>query len=231
MLAVAFVPHPPALVPDLCGGSVSELADVRTACGAAIDRLLATGPEVVWIVGVGSSERWYGDGDVGSLSDFGRPVTVQLSGPAGPEAACLPLSLTVGAWLLAQAGYAGERLALSLPSDVNDEQLRDLAVEFVGPGALLVMGDGSAMRDTEAPGTYHPSAVAFDDAVAEALGAGDSAALSGLDPRLGATVQAQGVGPWRLAGHCLHGVPVSADLLYYGAPFGVAYFAATWMPR
>jgi hypothetical protein len=228
--AVAFVPHPPALVPELCGGPVAELADVRAACTAAVDRLLATAPEVVWIIGTGPTEHWYGAGDIGSLAPFGRLVTVQLSGPRGPDAAPLPLSLTVGAWLLDQAGYAGERLALSVPADAGDEELRDLAEDIRSRGGLLVSGDGSAMRDADAPGTYHPAAGPFDDTVAAALSAGDPSALAALDRRLGAEVQAPGVAAWRLAGHCLRDVRVSADLLYYAAPFGVGYAVATWLP-
>lgn len=230
MLAAAFVPHPPALVPVLCGGPVTEFAEVRAACTAAVEAMLGAGPEVVWLVGAGPSERWYGAGDVGSLAPFGRPVTVPLSGPAGPDAGRLPLSLTVGAWLLQQAGYAGERLALAVPADAADEQLRELAGKFVGPGAILVLGDGAAMRGDDSPGTRHPADVGFDDAVAAALAAGDATALSALDPRLGAEVHSTGVAPWRLAGNCLRDVPVSAELLYYGAPFGVAYLAATWTP-
>ncbi|MBA2388967.1 MAG: hypothetical protein H0V67_01815 [Geodermatophilaceae bacterium] len=230
MLSVAFVPHPPVLVPELGGGPLTELSRVRQACAAAVSRLLATGPDVVWVVGDGPLERWYGAGDVGSLASFGRAVTVQMAGPAGPDGAVLPLSLTVGAWLLDQAGYAGERLALSVPGTAQDRQLRELAAEFVGRGALLVVGDGSAVRNAEAPGPALHAAVRFDDDVAAALAAGDAAVLSTLDPLLGLQLQAQGVGPWRLAGHCLRDVRVSADLLYYGAPFGVAYCVATWLP-
>lgn len=236
MLAVAFVPYPPALVPELCGGPVPELADVRAACATAVDRLVATGPDVVWIVGGGPSEQWYGSGDVGSLAPFGRSVEVHLSAPAGPAAARLPLSLTVGAWLLDRAEYAGERLALYIPVavdvdvDTDDRQSRGLAAELVGRGALLVMADGSAMRDAKAPGGYHPAAVPFDDAVAAALAAGEPAALSALDPRLGVEVQAQGVAAWRFAGQCLRDVRVDAELLYYGAPFGVGYTVALWTP-
>lgn len=228
VLAVAFVPHPPALVPELCGGPIPELADVRAASSTAVDRMLASEPDVVWIVGSGPSEQWYGAGDVGSLASFGRPVQAQLSAQAGPDGARLPLSLTVGAWLLDRAGYAGERLALSVPGAADDQQLRDLAAEFVGNGALLVLADGSAMRDLEAPGTHHPAAVEFDDAVAAALAAGDAASLSSLDSRLGVEVQAQGVAAWRLAGHRLRDVRVVAELLYYGAPFGVGYTVAFW---
>lgn len=231
VLAVAFVPHPPALVPELCGGSVDELADVRDASSAAVDRLLASGPDLIRIVGTGPSQRWYGAGDVGNLAPFGRPLGVQVAGAAGPDGARLPLSLTVGAWLLDQAGYDGQRLALSVPVDATDDQLDDLAEQFAGRAAGVVMGDGSATRHAEAPAAFHhPEAVPFDDAVAAALAAGDAAALFRLDPCVGTQVQAQGVGAWRLAGRLLRDVEVGAELLYYGAPFGVGYVVAVWTP-
>lgn len=231
VLAVAFVPHPPALVPDLCGGRVGELDGVRSSSSAAVDGLLAAGPERVWLVGSGPSQRWYGAGDGGSLAPFGRPVEARLGGPAGSGPPRLPLSLTVGAWLLDGAGYAGERLALSVPADADERLLRDLAAELVGPAAMLVLADGSATRGTDAPGPQHPSAGRFDDAVHAAIAAGDATALSTVDARLGADVRAQGVPAWRLAGFRLQGVPVDAEVLYYGAPFGVSYLVAGWVPR
>lgn len=230
VLAVAFVLHPPALVPELCGGPVAEFDDVRAACAVAVDRLIASGPDLVWIVGTGASERWYGAGDVGTLAGLGRPVRVELAGPAGPDASWLPLALTVGTWLLDQGGYAGERLALSVPANLADQQLRDLAEDFVGPGALMVVGDGSARRDPDAPGTFHPAAGPFDDAVVAALRAGHAAGLTALDPQVGVDVQSQGVGAWRLAGHVLRPARFAAEVLYGGAPFGVGYPVAVWTP-
>ena len=148
----------------------------------------------------------------------------------------LPVPLGLGGWLLERAGRYPPVAGVvagpdgSLPPDV----LADL--ELTGPAGLLVMGDGSGRRDEGAPGYLDPRAVPYDDSAAVALASGDPAALAAVDPVLGAKLLAAGAPAWRaagglLAGGLLAGGRYAAELLYAGAPYGVAYLVASWRRR
>jgi len=147
---------------------------------------------------------------------------VSLGGTSGDGPAELPLSLTVGAWLVADALDGAQAVrAWSVgtdggPVDVADE-----------PTALVVMGDGSARRSLAAPGYLDERAEAFDAGVAAALASGDPAALR-VDPELGAQLLAAGPAVWHVAADLLAGSRWTAELLYDAAPYGVGYFAAAW---
>jgi hypothetical protein len=67
--------------------------------------LLAAGPDLLVVVGGGARSAVYDGHAAGHLRDFGIPVTVGSGEPV------LPLSLTVGAWLLDQAGDEWRRAA------------------------------------------------------------------------------------------------------------------------
>jgi len=231
--AVAVCPHPPLLVPEVAGGAAWELENLRSACTEAIGQLLAAGPRLVCVVGAGTAERWYAAGASGSLRSYGVPLDVSL-GSTAEEMPTLPLSLTVGAWLLRRAGWAGDRCALAIPGTASHRDLSRLS-ERLGQLApvvgLLVMGDGSARRTERAPGYVDPRAASFDATVAVALAEADTAALAALDPALGAELLAAGTAPWRLLGHAAAGGAWDAALLSDSAPYGVGYVVATWARR
>jgi hypothetical protein len=111
---------------------------------------------------------------------------------------------------------------------------------------LLVMGDGSACRGQKAPGYDDPRAQPYDDGVARALATADAAALRGLDPLLSAELLVAGRAPWHVLASAADGgaggnggsgdggAPPAgwrAALTYYAAPYGVAYFVASWARR
>ena len=254
LTALVFGPHPPILVPELAAGASGDLDELREACSEAVSRLVTSGAELVCVVGGAERTQWYHESASGSLAQYGVPMTVTLgSGPVNPGAALgpshpagtgaepaeLPLSLTIGAWLL--IGCPLPRVGVGVGPDTDDEQCRVIAaraadprppVRLADPGTrvgLLVMGDGSACRSVRAPGYLDPRAASFDRAVARALGAGDAAGLSGLDPTLGRDLLAAGVPAWRVAGRAAAGLPITAELLYEAAPFGVGYLVASWV--
>jgi hypothetical protein len=145
----------------------------------------------------------------------------------------MPLSVTIGAWLLGRVGYAGPRHAVTVPATVADRELAALAAALaeVGRLALLVMGDGSARRSVAAPGYLDPRAAGYDAGVATALRDADAARLRSLDPALGAELLVAGVAPWRLAGHVAGAAgPLAGDVRYDAAPYGVGYLVAAWGP-
>lgn len=232
IIAAAICPHPPLLVPAVASGA-RELDDLRAACAEAVRRLIAVCPDVICLVGDGPDEQWYDDGAVGSFQSYGVPLDVPL-GAASNAVPTLPLSLTLGAWLLRDAGWAGRRCALAMPAAASDADLARLVTrisELAPAVGLLVMGDGSARRTEKAPGYVDPRAAGFDAAVATALAGADTVALAALDPALGVDLLAAGTTPWRLLGQAAAGASWAAALLADVAPYGVGYLVATWVRR
>jgi hypothetical protein len=231
--SVAFCPHPPALVPALAAGAADELAVLRAACFDAVVRLAGAGQRLL-VLGSGSPARPYAPTTRGTLAGYGRPVEVGLGAPAGDEPPELPLSLTIGAWLIGQAvGPDNGAIGFSVGSDPAETSLAAGQLERLGAEdvALLVMGDGSARRSRSAPGYLDPRAVAFDTDVLSALRRGAPDALAALDPVLGPELLAAGVAAWRAAGRLLAGAEFDAEVRYADDPYGVAYFVATWSAR
>ncbi|SFT65569.1 hypothetical protein SAMN05660657_02174 [Geodermatophilus amargosae] len=223
-MPVAFCPCPPLLLPEVARGAAADTGALLAACAAAVGALLTGRPDAVVVVGPGAEGR-YGSGDVGDLRGFGVDVEVPLDGAVRPGGRRLPLSLTVGAWLLDCAGYAGVRVG------AGPEDLAAVVAALPGRTGLLVMGDGSARRGDKAPGSHDPAAAPFDAAVAAALAEGDAGALAALDPAEGERLLAAGVPAWRAVGRLLAGRDVDAALLHDDAPFGVGYLVASWTGR
>jgi hypothetical protein len=101
LIAAAVCPHPPLLVPAAAGGAAAELDDVRTACDAAVSVLAKARPDLFVAVG-GAAEAAEFDGSAaGSLTAYG------VGWRTGDGTPVLPLSLTIGRWLLERAGLLG----------------------------------------------------------------------------------------------------------------------------
>jgi hypothetical protein len=231
--AVAFCPQPPLLVPALAAGAAGELAGLRAACAAAVLELPAPGRRLV-LLGAGESSRSHSPLARGSLAGFGVPIDVHLGSPGCGGALELPLSLTIGAWLVGDVlGPRSGAIGFSVGPDgsAGTGAAELLALAEAEDVALLVMGDGSARRAPTAPGYVDPRAVPFDDAVIAALRAGDAAALAALDPVVGAAVLASGVPAWRAAGRLLDGGSYDAEIRYADDPYGVNYVVASWTTR
>jgi hypothetical protein len=254
LTAAAVCPHPPLLVPEATGGlgpaaaggqagrvvppgtsrvtgasdpGAGELARLRAACRDAVAVLLAAAPDLLVVTGGAARTAEYPAGVGGSLADFGVPF-------AAGAASALPLSLTIGKWLLAGAGARipptawwgiasgaapGECLRLG-------EKLAALAPRV----ALLAMGDGPGRRARGAPGAADPGADRYDDRVAAALADADPGALAALDPRQDEELFVVGRAAWQvLAGAADQGGAFTADLRYAAAPFEVSYYVATWV--
>lgn len=226
ILGAAFCPHPPALLPAVAEGAAGELADVRDSACAAIAAVAANATRLV-LIGAGTRSARYRAGDWGSMRRFGVDIAVDLGAePVGP--AQLPLSLTIGAWLVRQAlGAVGvEAWAVGPDASAGIPAIDELA--SAADVALVVMGDGSARRSLTAPGYLDERAAAFDADVAAAIAGGDPAALRDIDADLGTQLLAEGVPAWHAAGALLAGRHYAAQLLVDAAPYGVGYFVGHW---
>jgi hypothetical protein len=211
ILAAAVCPHPPLLVPDIAPGTADELAELRSACDAAVRTLLGARPECVVIIGAGNLFSDADESAGGTLAGFG--VDVNVGGPLRT----LPLSLTIGAWLLDRAGWTGPRIYSTQ------------SPEIVGDVAVLVMADGTTTRSIQAPGFLDERAESYDAAIAQALANGDAEALAALDSDRGAQLGASGIAALQMLGVIAKGAEVTAQLRYDEAPFGVGYFVADWV--
>src|SRR4051812_12908857 len=149
LVAAAVCPHPPLLVPRFAGAAASELDGLRAACRQAIAVLLGTSPDEIVVVGSGPRTETYATGARGALGPWGVPQTITLGapGPANPPSdPDLPLSATLGAWLLGVPPRPVRGLAVA--TDTAPADCLALGAELVAARrtALLVMGDGTACR-------------------------------------------------------------------------------------
>ena len=146
----------------------------------------------------------------------------------------LPPGPGIGAYLLDQAGYRGERLIWSVSADEPVAGCRKLGADLAGRDTktgLLVIGDGSARRGPRAPGHFDERAAAFDAAAERAVRAGDTRALLELDPGLARDLMATGRAAWQVLAGALEGcTSISVEVPYAADPFGVAYLVATLRP-
>jgi hypothetical protein len=219
LTSAAVCPHPPLLVPEVAGGAAPELDGLRAACSEAVRRLRG---DLVVVVGSGPLTRDFGKDATGSLRPYGPDVTVGGGEPV------LPLSLTIGRWLL------GERPALyrAVAEDATAESCARLGDELAGLAdgvALLVMGDGSACRTERAPGYLDERAEGFDAGVARALAEADTGALAGLDATVAAELRAAGRAPWQVLAGAAGDGHFTGELLADEAPYGVGYLVASWI--
>ncbi|EFC82106.1 hypothetical protein [Parafrankia sp. EUN1f] len=255
LLAAAVCPHPPLLVPQVAG---RDPIDVRDQALAAVRRLCALEPDRIVLVGDDATEAVYDETSVGSLAGFGVDLTFPLARPATAKTTVkttasaagagvssrrrLPLSLTIGAWLLGEAGWAGPCAARGVPATTTPAAAAELGAGLVDAAAadgsrlaLLIMGDASARRTVKAPGSLDPRADAHDASVAAALAALDVDALLALDPELSRDLLAPGRASWQvLAGALRRATPTDparswhSEVRYDDAPFGVGYLVVGW---
>lgn len=233
LVAAAVCPHPPLLVPEV--GRGIDLAS-RIAAQGAVRLLVAADPELLVLVGADGRLAEYGRADTGSFARFGVDLTVPLdpaNGASAGTAPLLPLSLTVGAWLLDATGWTGERQALGVPPELSGTDAAALGAELARRRdrvALLCMGDGSARRTEKAPGWLDERSAAFDRETVAALAVGEPARLAASDGRLAAELLVAGWTSWQVLAGAAAGRSWSADLLADEAPFGVGYHVAVWRP-
>ena len=192
LIAGAVCPHPPLLIPAALGSAASdppaELRSVADAAGRAVSGLAGARPDLIVVVGGGAAEREYGADASGGLHAFGVDVTV------GPGEPVLPLSLTVGRWLLEGAGIQVR------------EEAPDPAVGLVGAGAGVPGESGAGLSaepagiPREAPGVPGEGGIP-----------GDAVNLPGGGAELGIAVVFQEVARNTAAGACLKLGRILAD--------------------
>lgn len=226
LVAAAVCPHPPLIVPELAGAAAGELDDLRAACATAVGSLLAVEHDLLVVVGGADTTREHGPRSTGSLHPWG--VDVRVGGQGEPV---LPLSLTIGNWLLDRAQARGAAaLFQAVAFEADPAACLALGAELVAGRrvAMLVMADGSACLTEKAPGYLDPAARPYNDLIAGALAGADAGVLAGLDPVLGARLWVAGRAALQVLAGAAGADRFEGRLLSDTAPYGVGYFAASW---
>jgi len=241
LIAAAVCPHPPLLVPEVTGADgpgADELRRLRLQCREAVAALLGAAPDLLVVVGGAGQTAEYPPppaetspagtppGPGGSLRDFAVPFTVG----ADPV---LPLSLTIGKWLLAATAMESQKVTwwgiASAAATADCLNLGEKLAALAPRVALLAMGDGPGRRARGVPGAIDPGADRYDAQVTAALAAADPGLLAALDPRRDEELIVAGRAAWQvLAGAAARGA-YAADLRYAAAPLEVSYYVATWV--
>jgi hypothetical protein len=234
LIAAAVCPHPPLLIPEATGAlgaADPELNRLRAACRNAVAALLVGRPDLIVVAGGAERTAEFPPRTPGRLHDFGIAFTV---GADTDDAESLPLSLTIGKWLLSEHGAppaAWWGIASAAPP-AECLQLGEKLAALAPRVALLAMGDGPARRARAAPHAADPEADRYDDQVAAALAAADPGALAALDPRADRPLEIAGRAAWQVlagaAGDEQSQHAFDAELRYRGAPFEVSYVVASW---
>jgi hypothetical protein len=236
LIAAAVCPHPPLLVPGVASGAVAEADDLRSAAAAAVHALVAAEPELIVVVGAAPQVGPCDPQARGSLAPYG----VNLFVGSGTGEASLPLSLTIGLWLLEQHAPEVPRLLFGVHPETEPTRCATLGATLADRSprvAMLVLGDGTARRSLKGPGYLDSRAEGFDAAVATALAAVEPQTLLDLDPGLAEELLVAGRAPWQVlagAAQARDGVAplaLAGDISYVAAPYGVCYFVATWLSR
>jgi hypothetical protein len=243
VLAAAVLPHPPLLVPDLAAGAANLIAPLLAACESVVAEMLALKPRAVVLIGSGATTRIRPAQDTGTLAGFGTGFGAGFSAgiDAEPETVTgsgLPLSLTIGRWLLERAGWSGDVVLQEVAADASAEECEQLgarlAVDSAPDSVWLALGDGSNRRGPRSPGHDDPRAAGFDAEVVRAFASADLPALRALDPELAAVLGAAGRPAWQVlagaVGTASGWTTIGSRVHYDEAPFGVEYLVADWRP-
>jgi hypothetical protein len=224
LVAAAFVPTPPLLVPEIAAGSAHLDQPLRAACHEAVSRMLEERPDVVFVVGCAATT-----GETTGSWDW-RGFGVEV--PAAAPFRALPLGLAIGAWLLDQQPAAPPRRYVGVSPQLRPSDCAELGRRCVSGEArvaLLVCGDGTARLSEKAPGHFDPAAKTWDDRIARALASADRAQLARLDPTTADRLLASGRAPWQVLAGAAAESAWRGDLSYRAAPYGVGYMAGTWV--
>ncbi|TDD68779.1 hypothetical protein E1262_15080 [Jiangella aurantiaca] len=231
LIAAAVCPYPPLMVAGVGPSGDTRLDDLRAACWSALDDLRAASPDVLVVIGPGDTTEDEAP-RAGSLAPYGVDLTVALPGDEPPPTERnLPLSISVGAWLLQRDGWEGTVSAATVAGDAGDADCVELGRRIASRAdrvALLVMADGSPLRADTTPRDLRARATAYDTALANALRDGDPQRLLDLDAALAAEVGSPGRKALRvLAGAADDGL-FDAEVTYEDAPYGVGYLVGVW---
>jgi RimJ/RimL family protein N-acetyltransferase len=239
LIAAAVCPAAPLVARELTGTD-PVVPELRRACRDAVAGLVASGPDLIAVVGVAAGVGRWEEGrlDLGvfapALRDPARHDQARhhqaRHDPALALPSVVPPSLGLGGMLLDQAGYDGPRELCSVTQDETAADCAALGARLGGLRdrvALLVMADGSACRTLKAPGYLDARSEPFDAEVAAAIRDRDAAALLVLDADLAQELLATGRPAWQVLAGAARECWSGTQVRYCDDPFGVLYMVAS----
>ncbi len=251
------MPHAPVLVPGVGGDRGEEAQASCRAMRKAAACVMGVQPETVVVISPHSPRKsgafglWSDPQLQGSFEQFNTPqawVSLpndrSLANTIAAEAHSRQVktwhirncSLDHGAlvplWFLAEAGWAGPTVVLSLdfPGEGDltrlGEAIASAASELRRCVAIVASGDMSHRLTASAPCGFHPLARQFDENFIRLIRVGDYRDIQNIDAELresaaedvvDSTLVAAAATGWNVSGH---------EVLSYEGPFGVGYGVA-----
>lgn len=251
------MPHAPILVPGIGGERNNQTAASAAAMRSAAKKIMLLEPESLVLISPHSPRKsgafgfWATARIDGSFAQFGAPdikislpndrhlskaiadaaesrnlQTWAIEGQRLDHGALVPL------WFLAEAGWAGPTVSLSLnyPGEGGlmclGEAIARVAEKRRHRIAVVASGDLSHCLTIDAPCGFHPQARRFDEKFISLVSSGDYRKIPEIDPDLrelaaedgvDSTVVAAAAANWDSSGH---------EVLNYESPFGVGYGVA-----
>ena len=257
VVCAVLLPHAPILVPEVGGKRGGAAAASCQAMRAAAASVVSHRPESVVLISPHSPRQphafgfWADDPLEGSFAQFNAPqatVSLPLDRPLARAIAeeaqvrdletwtihqyALDHGALVPLWFLAEAGWAGPTVILSLNyPEVGGLATLGEAIAAAAHGlsrrvAIVASGDMSHRLTANAPCGFHPQAHQFDETFIRLLRAGSYRKIESIAPELrevaaedaaDSTLVAASAVNWQTNGH---------QVLNYEGPFGVGYGVA-----
>lgn len=247
LISAAICPHPTMLIPDVAGRS--RLGNrLRGACREAVGRLQIPvvggghepspdAPQLVAVVGGDDSTRSF-DPAGAYPSLFASGIRWSSGwGQAAEDPQPLPLTLSVGYWLMGSSRPGDKGMIVShcafesIDFDASVEDCAALGRDLAGRAervAMIVIGEGSTCMTASDRAHHAKEADVYDKAVMRALAQGDDDALGRLGENRIATT---GRAPWRVLAGAATGHEFEGRLHARGGARDRGYFVASWTRR
>jgi hypothetical protein len=242
LAAAAVCPHPPLLIPEVTGaaglrgdgsredgrdtGALDDLGALRAACNAAVAALTGARPDLIVVVGGAGATAAYDGSAAGSMRGYGVGYAVGGGEPV------LPLSLTLGSWLLRGAGADLSRTRFqAVARDTPAAACLRLGAEIARSAprvAVLAMADGPARWAVGIKGAADPDAESYRAEVAAALARADPARLARLAPSLDDELVIAGRAAWQVLAGAAEGRRLRGRLRCALTRYEVSYLVASW---
>jgi len=253
----ALMCHAPIVIPALAGSRGQACSKTTGAMRQVATDVLAHGPEVIVVVSPHApraAQSWavVHDAEIaGTFSRFGR-ADLGLTLEGAPHAAealsrvAQQYGLSVEAargddldhgalvplMFLAEAGFLGRVLVVSLPYPGTDQEERfghiiaQAAAVCGERWAIIASGDMSHRLTADAPAGFHPRAKDFDLTFVRNLRHKDLRRATNVDAKLQALVAEDVVQSTRVAAAAVDYVATGLTVYSYEGPFGVGYCEA-----
>ena len=256
-VCAVLMPHAPVLIPDVVGDRAAAAQASGRAMRAAAARVVSSQPETLVLISPHSPRRpgafgiWAGERLQGTFAQFNAPG-VQVSLPndapfarqivaeAGKRGLAtwmirdqtLDHGALVPLWFLAQAGWTGPTVILSL-TDRADTGLVALGEAIAAAArasgrrvAIVASGDMSHRLAPNAPCGFHPQAHQFDETFMALIRNGDYHGIETITPNLRELAAEDAVESTLIAAAAVDWKTTGGEVLNYAAPFGVGYGVA-----